>query len=52
MDSTKKTVSIILIVLGIAMIYIGGFYSSKVILPPILTAVGFFAIAWAFLKEK
>jgi hypothetical protein len=36
------------------MIYIGGFYGPKVILPPIITGVGFFLIAWAIhvLKNK
>jgi hypothetical protein len=30
------------------MIYIGGFYAPKIILPPIITGIGFFVIAWAF----
>ena len=38
--------SIALFLLGIAMIYIGGFYAPKVMLPPIITGVGFFIIAW------
>lgn len=38
--------SIALFLLGIAMIYIGGFYTPKVILPPIITGIGFFIIAW------
>jgi len=37
---------ILLIILGIAMIYIGAFYGPKIILPPIITGVGFFIIAW------
>ncbi|HBK72354.1 MAG TPA: hypothetical protein DDZ39_11990 [Flavobacteriaceae bacterium] len=37
---------ILLIILGIAMIYIGGFYAPKVMLPPIITGIGFFIIAW------
>jgi len=46
--------AILLIVLGIAMIYIGGFYAPKVMLPPIISGVGFFLIAWALnaLKGK
>lgn len=52
MSSIKKSVAIILILLGIAMIYIGGFYAPKVMLPPIITGVGFFAIAFVFLKDK
>jgi len=39
--------TILLIILGIAMIYIGGFYAPKMMLPPIITGVGFFIIAWA-----
>ena len=56
MDKNKvlTTVAILLIILGIAMIYIGGFYAPKVMLPPIITGVGFFLIAWALnaLKDK
>ena len=29
------------------MIYIGGFYAPKVMVPPIITGVAFFLIAWA-----
>ena len=45
--------SIALFLLGIVMIYIGGFYAPKVMLPPIITGVGFFIIAWVLkaLKE-
>jgi hypothetical protein len=39
--------SIALFLLGIVMIYIGGFYAPKVMLPPIITGIGFFVIAWA-----
>ncbi|MET2985044.1 hypothetical protein [Aureibaculum conchae] len=42
-----STVAILLIILGIAMIYIGGFYAPKVMLPPIITGIGFFLIGWA-----
>jgi hypothetical protein len=42
-----KISAILLIILGIAMIYIGGFYAPKIILPPIITGIGFFIIAWA-----
>lgn len=56
MDKNKilTTTAILLIVLGIAMIYIGGFYSPKVILPPIISGVGFLLIAWSLnaLKDK
>ncbi len=39
--------SIALFLLGVVMIYIGGFYAPKVMLPPIITGVGFFIITWA-----
>ncbi len=39
--------AIAIFILGIAMIYIGGFYAPKVMLPPIITGVGFFILAWA-----
>ena len=56
MDKNKilTTTAILLIVLGVAMIYIGGFYAPKVMLPPIISGVGFFLIAWALnaLKDK
>ena len=54
MDKNKiLTISaILLIIIGIAMIYIGGFYAPKVMLPPILTGVGFSVIAWVFSALK
>jgi len=56
MDKNKvlTITAILLIVLGTAMIYIGGFYAPKVMLPPIISGVGFFLIAWALyaLKDK
>lgn len=48
----KKTAGIILVLLGIVMIYLGGFYGPKLILPPIITAVGFFVIAGVYLKKN
>lgn len=49
---SKKIAAISLILLGIAMIYIGGFYAPKVMLPPIITGIGFFIIASVYLKEE
>ena len=49
---TKKLAAILLIILGIAMTYIGGVYAQKVMLPPIITGIGFFIIASVYLKEK
>ncbi len=45
-NSVLSIAAILLIILGIAMIYIGGFYAPKVMLPPIITGIGFFIIAW------
>ena len=42
-----KVSVILLIILGIAMIFIGTFYGPKIMLPPIITGVGFFVISWA-----
>jgi hypothetical protein len=45
--NTVLTIStLLLILLGIAMIYFGGFYAPKIIIPPIITGIGFFVIAW------
>jgi len=44
--------ALILIILGISMIYIGGIYSQKVILPPIITGIGFFMISWVLLALR
>jgi len=46
-NKTLSTAAFLLIILGIVMIYIGGFYGPKIMLPPIITGVGFFIIAWA-----
>ncbi len=52
MNSISKNVAYLLILLGILMIYLGGFKATKVILPPIITGIGFFAIAIVFLKKE
>ncbi len=52
MNNLKKPIAILLILLGIAMIYIGGFYAPKIMLPPIITGIGFFGIALVFFNEK
>lgn len=51
-NSILSIVAIILAVLGVVMIYIGGFYGPTLMLPPIITGVGFFAIAWAMKALK
>jgi hypothetical protein len=54
MDKNKilSISGILLILLGIVMIYIGGFYAQKIILPPIITGLGFFITAWVFSALK
>ncbi len=46
--------AILLVALGLIMIYLGGLHSPKVLLPPIITGVGFFLIAWSLnvLKDR
>jgi hypothetical protein len=34
------------------MIYFGGFYAPKVMIPPIITGIGFFVIGWALYALK
>ena len=48
-SNTVRLAAISLVILGIVMIYIGGFYGTNVMLPPIITGIGFFIIAWVFL---
>ncbi len=52
MNTLKKQVAYLLLALGVVMIYLGGFKAPKVILPPIITGIGFFAIALTFLKKE
>jgi len=54
MDKNKilSVAVILLILLGLIMIYIGGFHAPKVMLPPIITGIGFFIIAWVFAALK
>ncbi len=51
-NKVLTTAAVLLIILGIAMIYIGGFYAPKIMLPPIITGIGFFIIAWALYALK
>lgn len=49
------TISMLLmLVLGIIIIILGFTAGSKVLIPPIITGIGFIIIAWVFeaLKEK
>ena len=51
-DSVLLIAQIILIILGVVMVLIGGVLGKKFMLPPILTGLGFFVIAWAFSAFK
>jgi len=46
--------SLIMIVLGVIIIILGFYSAPKILLPPIITGIGFMVIAWVFimLKEK
>lgn len=37
-----------MIILGLVMVYLGGLHGPNVMLPPIITGIGFFVIAWVF----
>ncbi|MGV6845068.1 MAG: hypothetical protein ACWA42_02940 [Lutibacter sp.] len=54
MDKNKSisVAVILLILLGVIMIYIGGFYAPKIMLPPIITGLGFFIISWVLYQFK
>lgn len=52
LNQTLTIAAILLVLLAIAMIYIGGIYAPKVMLPPIITGVGFFIIAKVFLSLR
>jgi len=51
-NNELKIVCAALIVLGMVMIYLGGFAGPKIAIPPIITGIGFFAIAWAFIRLR
>lgn len=44
--------AVLLVILGIVMIYLGAFGGPKLLLPPVITGIGFFVIAWAFIKVR
>ncbi len=52
LNNTLTFSAILLALLAIAMIYIGGFYAKKLMLPPIITGIGFFIIAKVFLDLR
>lgn len=54
MQRNKKlsNASILLVLLGIIMIYLGTLGGEKLTIPPIITGIGFFIIAWIFRSSK
>ncbi len=42
--------SFIMLALGIIMILLGAFSSAKLLLPPLITGIGFLITAWVFNK--
>lgn len=44
--------SIILILLGVIMIVLGINTGPKILIPPIITGIGFMVIAWTFMMLK
>ena len=47
-----RIAAILLFILGVIMIYLGGVHAAEVILPPIVTGLGFFIIAWVLIVLK
>jgi hypothetical protein len=43
---------LIMIILGVAMIVLGTNSGPKVLIPPIVTGIGFMVIAWVFMMLK
>ncbi len=44
--------AITLVILGIVMVYLGLFNGPKMLPPPAITGIGFFIIAWVFIKLR
>jgi hypothetical protein len=44
--------AIMLVLLGMVIIYLGAFKAPQIMLPPVITGIGFFVIAWAFIKMR
>lgn len=44
--------SVLLILLGVLMIYLGFYSAPKTLWPPVITGIGFFIIAWGFYVSK
>lgn len=48
----KKIAAVILLILGIYMIYLGGIKAPKLMLPPVISGIGFMIIALVFFTDK
>jgi len=47
--TTLTIAGILMIVLALAIGYVGLFSTPNILLPPVITAIGFLVIAWVFL---
>ena len=45
-------ISFLVLLLGIAMVYLGTFYSPNLMLPPVISGFAFILIAWALFLFK
>ena len=48
----KKIAGIILLILGMYMLYLGGVKAPKLMLPPVISGIGFIVIALVFIFDK
>ena len=48
----KKIAAVILLILGFYMLYLGGVKAPKLMLPPVISGVGFLVIALVFFTDK
>lgn len=53
-EKSITIVTILLIIMGLAMIYLGGIAAPKLVLPPVISGFAFLVTAWGFytLKNK
>jgi hypothetical protein len=47
----KNLLLMLLVLIGFAMIYLGAFNTPKLMLPPVLSGVGFLLIAYLFYNK-
>lgn len=47
----KNLLLILLVLIGLVMIYLGAFNTPKLMLPPVLSGVGFLLIAYLFYNK-